>query len=141
MRDRYEGFRGTVEASGARVDLIRTSTLSVRLGREIGDRIAALAPGERPDAISEGNDEVALGILQSLIQRGVAVPSEIAIVGYDDIDFAASAIVPLTSVSQPSSEMGRQAALLLLRALGEANDLDSVRYDPTLILRQSSRTP
>lgn len=140
MRDRYEGFRLEVQAAGARHDLIRTSTLSVRLGRDIGNRIAATPEASRPDAIFGGNDEVALGIMQSLIQSDIAVPGDIPIVGYDDIDFAASAIVPLTSVRQPSNEMGRQAASLLLRALGESDELASVRYDPSLIVRQSTRS-
>jgi LacI family transcriptional regulator len=139
MRDRYQGFRTTVEGAGARFDLEETSTLNVRLGREIGYRIADLPVQDRPDAVFGGNDEVALGILQSLIQRGMSVPTDIALLGYDDIDFAAAAIVPLTSVSQPSSEMGRQAARLLLRALDGRGDLGSVRFEPALIHRQSTR--
>ena len=138
MRERRDGCRRTVEAAGARFSIIETQTLSVRLGREIGDRIAALPAEERPDGIFGANDEVALGILQSLIQRGVSVPDEIAIIGYDDIDFAAAAIVPLTSVSQPSSEMGRSAAELLLASLAGAEDLESVRYEPVLVQRQST---
>ncbi len=142
MRERFEGAERTVSRAGARFSLIETSTLNVRLGREIGDRIVAMDPADRPDGIFGGNDEVALGIMQSLIHHGVSVPSDIAIVGYDDIDFAGSAIVPLTSVSQPSVEMGRRAAGLLLSALaGPAEPLESVRFQPSLVLRQSTRTP
>ena len=131
-----------VTRAGARFSLIETSTLSVRLGREIGDRIAAMPVNERPDGVFGGNDEVALGILQSLIHHGTSVPGDIAIVGYDDIDFSAAAIVPLTSISQPSLEMGRSAARLLLSALADpSQELSSVRYEPTLIQRRSTRVP
>lgn len=141
MRDRLKGFREAVLAAGARFDLIETRTLGVRLGREIGDRIAQLDGAQRPDAVFGANDEVALGIMQSLVQRGVSVPDDIAIVGYDDIDFAAAAIVPLTSISQPSNDMGGEAARLLIAAIADpAADLDSIRFEPTLVQRQSTRT-
>ncbi len=142
MRDRHAGAQSAVARAGARFSLIETETLSVRLGREIGDRIAGLDPLDRPDAVFGANDEVALGILQSLIHHGISVPEDIAIVGYDDIDFAAAAIVPLTSVSQPSFEMGQRAGELLLAALAEPDGAhSSVRFQPELVQRQSTRTP
>ena len=140
MRDRREGVSRAAAAAAVRFTLIETSTLSMALGREIGDRLSAADPAERPDAIVCGNDQVALGILQSLIARGVSVPDDIAIAGYDDIDFAASAIVPLTSVRQPSLDMGREAARLLLDLLaGSDEPVQSVRFEPTLVQRQTTR--
>ena len=65
------------------------------------------------------NDLLALGVLQEMTQRGVRVPQDVAIVGYDDIDFAAAAAVPLSSVRQPREQLGRTAAELLLE---EANE-------------------
>lgn len=138
MRDRYEGCRRAVEHAGAELRLIETQTLSVRLGREIGDLLADLPAAERPDGVFGGNDEVALGILQSLIHRGVPVPDDVSVVGYDDIDFAAASIVPLTSVRQPSRELGRAAAELLMGVLAGKEGLVSVRYRPELIQRQST---
>ncbi|WP_395243953.1 LacI family DNA-binding transcriptional regulator [Agromyces sp. MMS24-K17] len=139
MRDRLAGCRAAVEASDASLQVIETSTLSVRLGREIGMRIAAMPPGERPDAVVGGNDEVALGILHSLVSEGIDVPGEVAIIGYDDIDFAAASIVPLTSIRQPSHEMGRRAAQLLLDAMASGEPASSVRFEPALMPRQSTR--
>jgi LacI family transcriptional regulator len=139
MRDRRAGASRAVSDAGARFTLIETKTLSMALGREIGDRLAAMDPRDRPDAVVGANDQVALGILQSLIARGVAVPDDIAIVGYDDIDFAASAIVPLTSIRQPSFDMGREAASLLLAALAGGDEpLQSVRFEPRLVERQTT---
>ena len=55
-----------------------------------------------------------LGLLRGLSQAGVSVPGDLAVVGYDDIEFAANAAVPLTSVRQPKYQLGRAAAELLL---------------------------
>ncbi len=60
------------------------------------------------------NDLLALGVLQAMYAAGVGVPDDLAIVGYDDIEFAAAAAVPLTSVRQPAVTMGALAAELLL---------------------------
>ena len=77
---------------------------------------------------------------EEMVRQGVRVPEEFAIVGYDDIDFAAASIVPLTSVRQPSHEIGRRAAELLLTALaGDDQPVSSVRFEPTLMPRQSTR--
>lgn len=140
MRERYEGSRSTVEAAGARFTFIGTTTLNPQLGRDIGDRIAALPPAERPDGIFAANDLVALGVLQSLIRHGIPVPGEIAIIGYDDIDFAAAAVVSLTSIRQPAHAMGAHAARLLLQELDAVPASEvRTRFEPLLIPRQSTR--
>ena len=69
---------------------------------------------QRPTAAVCANDLIALGLLQEMVRQGVHVPDDFAIVGYDDIDFAAAAAVPLTSVRKPRQELGRRAAELLL---------------------------
>lgn len=140
MRERLEGCRIEAERAGVELSVIDDGALSVRLGLEIGRRIAAMPRGTRPDGIVGGNDEVALGIMHSLIDAGIEVPSEVSIVGYDDIDFAAASTVSLTSIRQPSREIGRQAAELMLAALGGEDLSDrSVRFDPELVARKSSR--
>jgi LacI family transcriptional regulator len=86
------------------------------------------------------NDLLALGFLQQMTQHDVAVPDEMAIVGYDDIEFAGAAAVPLTSVRQPRHELGRRAAQLLLEeaAGGEGHVHQQVQFTPELIVRASS---
>ena len=82
---------------------------------------------------------MALGLLQHAIGAGLKVPEDLAIVGFDDIEFAAAAAVPLTSVRQPREELGRTAAELLL---AEANDEDHlhqrVLFQPELVARAST---
>ena len=98
-------------------------------------------PRRRPTAVFCANDLLALGVLQEMTARRIRVPEGIAIVGYDDIEFAAAAAVPLTSVRQPRHQLGRTAAQLLLdEALGEASHQHrQVVFEPELVIRQSSR--
>lgn len=85
------------------------------------------------------NDLLALGVLQAMYAAGVRVPEDIAIVGYDDIEFASAATVPLTSVRQPAVTMGAMAAELLLEetepASGEPHRHRRVVLQPELVVR------
>jgi LacI family transcriptional regulator len=86
------------------------------------------------------NDLVALGVLQELTRRGIDVPRGVALVGYDDIDFAAAATVPLSSIRQPREQLGRRAADLMFDevALGSAHKHQQVVFEPELVVRDSS---
>ena len=79
------------------------------------------------------------GALQDVFQRGLRVPDDVALVGYDDIEFAAAAAVPLSSVRQPRRLLGRTAAELLLEELagGEHRHLQML-FRPELVVRASS---
>ena len=68
------------------------------------------------------------------------MPEDVAVVGYDDIEFASVAAVPLTSVRQPAREMGRQAGEMLLRRIegGPANPREKVVFRPELSIRAST---
>jgi LacI family transcriptional regulator len=68
------------------------------------------------------------------------VPGDVALVGYDDVSFAAMAFVPLTSIRQPTYELGRRAAQLLLdEASGEPHRHERITFAPELIVRDSTR--
>jgi LacI family transcriptional regulator len=86
------------------------------------------------------NDMLALGLLRRLGQAGVAVPGDLAVVGYDDIEFAADAAVPLTSVRQPKYQLGRAAAELLLDEADRPGQHEHRRivFKPELVARASS---
>ncbi|MGV8885663.1 MAG: LacI family DNA-binding transcriptional regulator [Microbacteriaceae bacterium] len=139
--DRLEGARGAVAGTpGATLEVIRTESLTILEGRAAGENIVARAPGDRPDAIFAANDLVALGLVQSFaMTNGLRIPEEIAIVGYDDIDFAASAVVPLTSVSQPSELIGRTAIELVISELDDATQAGKdIVFQPELVIRAST---
>lgn len=98
-----------------------------------------LAPDQRPTAAFCANDLLALGLLQQCAALGLRVPEDLAIVGYDDIDSAAAAAVPLTSVRQPRQQLGATAADLLLQEAGaDDHEHQRVLFDPELIVRRST---
>lgn len=140
MRDRLRGFREAIEdAGGVRLTVIDTVTLNTGLGRSIGESLVALPVEERPDAVFSGNDVAALGLLQAFVHAGLDVPGDIALIGYDDIEFASAAVVPLTSIRQPAHEMGMRAAELLVARIGGATtEYESIVFQPELIARAST---
>ncbi|MFI5631685.1 LacI family DNA-binding transcriptional regulator [Streptomyces sp. NPDC051664] len=142
IRDRREGALSALAGAGLGPEAlveIPSERLDVAAGRDAGARLLGLVP--RPTAVFCANDLLALGVLQSLYAAGVRVPQDIAIVGYDDIEFAAAAAVPLTSVRQPAVMMGRLAAELLLEEADEedgTHEHRSVVLQPELVVRASS---
>lgn len=99
-----------------------------------------MALDPRPTAVFCANDLVALGLLQTLTRHGLRIPRDVAIIGYDDIEFAAAATVPLSSIRQPQEMLGRTAARLLFDELSEgaAHQHRQVLFQPTLVGRQST---
>jgi LacI family transcriptional regulator len=141
IRDRRQGAAAAVaETPGAQLEIIDTSAPSVLDGRAAGERLRDRRPEDRPDAVFCANDLLAMGVLQALTLMGeVQVPRDIALVGYDDIDFARSAVVPLTSVRQPTAEIGATAVDLLVEAAeGRPGEPKHVVFQPELIVRDST---
>ncbi|HKP08851.1 MAG TPA: substrate-binding domain-containing protein, partial [Microbacterium sp.] len=126
--------------AGATLEPIWTERTTSDRGVAFGEQLASRSPADRPDGLVTSNDHLAIGLVHGLISRGVRVPEDVAVVGYDDIEFAAIAGVPLTSVRQPAREMGRTAAeMLLARIHGTAgSDLGNAVYRPELIVRAST---
>lgn len=143
VSDRLQGARRAVAAAGLdedRLTVLTTSALTVAEGRGGGERLAGLPEAHRPTAAMCANDLLALGLLQTCVTLGVRVPEDLAIVGYDDIDFAAAAAVPLTSVRQPRQLLGETAAELLLdEASNPEHRHRQVVFSPELVVRASTR--
>jgi LacI family transcriptional regulator len=142
VADRHAGAAAALADHGRGVDLqvVETRSLSVAAGRSAAEELATLPGTKRPTAIFCANDLLALGVLQGLTVRGLRVPDDVALVGYDDIDFAAAAAVPLSSVRQPREQLGRMAAQLLLEEAGDGgrHEHRHVVFQPELVVRQSS---
>jgi LacI family transcriptional regulator len=137
--DRLAGLREG--AAGAEVEVLTTTGLGVADGREAARSLIALPSAARPTAVVCANDLIALGVLQEATTHGLRVPHDLAIVGYDDIDFAAAAAVPLSSVRQPREQLGRAATELLLEESGDAaagHHHRQVVFRPELVVRASS---
>lgn len=142
VNDRLAGARVAAEnASGAvEVEVVATAAMTVEEGVAAGARILARPRREWPDALFAANDLLALGLLQSLVVDGrMLVPHDIAIIGFDDIPFAAAAAVPLSSIRQPSRMIGRTALRIVLE---EAADPESIArqtvFQPELVVRAST---
>jgi LacI family transcriptional regulator len=145
VADRHEGaLRALVRAgmSADDLEIIDAGALNVAGGQKAGADIAALPPGSRPTAVFCANDLMALGVLQEMTRNRIRVPEDVSIIGYDDIDFAAAAAVPLTSVRQPRHQIGSTAARLLLdEAAGDgAHQHRQVIFEPELVVRQSTQS-
>ena len=142
VRERHQGSELAITRASPNVRLtkVETAGLNVAEWRQAGARILNTPARQRPTAAFCANDLIALGLLQHLTQNGVRIPDDFAIVGYDDIDFAASAAIPLSSVRQPRHQLGRTAAELLLEeASSDSSHVHrDVRFSPELVVRTSS---
>src|SRR3712207_5308919 len=127
-------FRSLACGSDDALTVLAPEMLTVAGGREAGEQIIGMPAARRATAAICANDLIALGMLQEMVRHGVRVPDDFAIVGYDDIEFAAAAAVPLSSVRKPRHELGRRAAELVLdeaRASGHRHE--QLIYEPQLV--------
>ena len=142
VRDRRSGARQALVAGDLppeRLVELPTAALTVAEGRAAGQRLAGLPKASRPTSAFCANDLLALGLLQQCVALGVRVPEDLAIIGYDDIEFAAAAAVPLTSIRQPRHRLGATAAGLLLdEATADDHEHQRVLFTPELIVRSST---
>lgn len=139
VEERLTGARDAVAArADATLEVIETPGLTVLDGRRAGEDL--LARAALPEGVFAANDLLAVGLLQALVMSGRArVPDDVALVGFDDIDFASATVVPLTSVRQPRHELGATALRILKE---EAADPElaprRIVFQPELVVRESS---
>jgi LacI family transcriptional regulator len=140
--DRLEGARRAVaEHPDASLEVIEMPALTVLQGRDAGEQLLARDPADRPDAVFAANDLLAVGVLQAFaLMADVRVPDDIALIGYDDIDFAAATVVPLSSIRQPAHLIGYSAVDLLLKDLADPDGGHErrIRFRPELVVREST---
>lgn len=144
---RERGYRRAVEEAGMRVEPAfefeypyEGEWNDYRSGYAVGTHVAGLAV--KPDAMFVHNDLGALGFEDALLDHGVRVPDDVAVVGLDDIELAARARVPLTTVRQPSDRIGELAVeTLLARLRGERPPQIRHLLAPQLVVRRSCGAP
>jgi LacI family transcriptional regulator len=134
-----ERTQGAVDAfaeAGLRVppERIAWGPFDAAGGREAAEKRLAAEP--YPDAIFATNDFAAIGALGVLRDRGLRVPDDIALIGYNDTPIAAELPTPLTTVHSPMHQMGRHGIELLIDVLGGGRPR-SERLSPTLVVRES----
>ena len=111
------------------------TSFSYEAGYNFGLKIKKL-----PDAIICGNDLIAFGIIDALEKKGINVPKDVSVTGFDDIPFSKLYKPPLTTVRQPMYEMGIMAAKLLVKIInGKQKEKKGIVLEPELIVRNSTR--
>ena len=138
VADRLDGARQAVAGTSGVIDVEEVAERSIAAGRAVGAALAARPAADRPDGVFAANDLLALGVLQALIAGGVSVPRDIAVVGYDDNEFAEASLIPLTSVRAQHADFGATAVDLLFEAIEHGTVVQRI-YEPELIVRESSR--
>lgn len=141
---RYQAYRDALVGRGIPFDpaLVEVGGLDRAEGQAAIQRLMALA--DRPTAVFAANDAVALGVIQGAHSLGIAVPEQLSVVGYDDVDLAGHSIPPLTTVAQHMTALGEAAIRLLLERLaGQAptGEAQQVVLDSELIIRDSCAPP
>jgi LacI family transcriptional regulator, repressor for deo operon, udp, cdd, tsx, nupC, and nupG len=134
--DRYRGYEFALCEMGVAVDpaLVVSGDGQADGGRQAMQGLLQVKP--RPTAVFCFNDLTALGALRAVRSAGLAVPADVSVVGYDDIDLAAYAEPPLTTIAQQSHELGRRAMLLALDLLS-GKPAASLTLPATLVERAS----
>jgi DNA-binding LacI/PurR family transcriptional regulator len=152
--ERVRGWRDALSEHGlvAREPLVGdwTPASGFRLGREL---VADLGVGDDDDgrsgerfgglftAVFAANDQMALGVIHALSERGLRVPGDVSVVGFDDIPEAEHFAPPLTTMRQDFPELGRTIMSTLLEVLSDADSVGVVRSVPQLIVRESTAAP
>jgi LacI family transcriptional regulator len=138
VADRGAGVTKAAKVAGAKIETIRVPLMNAAKGEEAAKKILQL--GVMPTAIFCANDLLALGVMRALLASRVRIPEQVSVLGYDNIEFAPSAAVPLSSIAQPSYQMGVTAADLLLNECedGENHEHQQIRFQPQLVERAST---
>lgn len=134
---RIEATREALREHG--IDLDDAAIRYGDFSAESGHREAAALMEARPDltAIIAGNDTIALGVISALSQRGLSVPEDVSVLGFDDLPFAAHLVPPLTTIRVDAAWQGREAAELLLRRLGGEEGERRLMREASLVWRDS----
>ena len=143
---RVVGYRLALRDAGIEYDpaLVIPGDFGMETGERAGDALWKLPPELRPTAIFSCNDLMAIGAMVSLRRYGVEIPSDVSIVGIDDIALSRAVSPALTTMSHPKVEMGRLAAELLIQRIeGHSAGMDPQRVvlTATLVRRDSCAAP
>ncbi|MDA2814013.1 substrate-binding domain-containing protein [Nocardiopsis sp. RSe5-2] len=144
-RERLHGFREALESAGAPPGPVLAApadppAFTVEAGRAMAARM--LDSADPPTAVFAASDAVAVGVLQEARARGLSVPGDLSVVGFDDTHGAMWTDPPLTSVRQPLHEMGRVAMRTVLQlSRGQSPDSHHVQLATRLVVRGSTAPP
>ncbi len=141
--ERTKGYQKAVAEEGGRIEpIVIPAVRSDREGYEVvGELVERFHIDRLPTAIFALNDFVAMAVIESLLNRGIGVPEQVSVIGFDDLRFAASFRIPLTTVAQAKFKMGEIAAAEIMRQITERRGHKAFLLQPKLIVRASTRLP
>lgn len=141
LTERESGFRSAMAERGLEVDplLVANGALSIEGARRGVSEI--LTSSVRPTAIVCATDEMAFGAIAELRARGLSVPEDISVTGFDDTRYAAVFDPPLTTIAQPARELGERAMHCVLRILDGKGTASRVEYLPHQLVIRKSASP
>ncbi|UVI27597.1 LacI family DNA-binding transcriptional regulator [Paenibacillus spongiae] len=142
-RSIYQGYEEAMRESGleplaveSTEDDVYSSLNEFNMGKKLTARL--LEAEQPPTAIFACNDVMAFGVMHELSRRGIQVPQDMSVIGFDGIDYGQMIHPPLTTIQQPDYEMGSIACKMLLDQLnGETNPVYDVLLEPQLLERSS----
>jgi LacI family transcriptional regulator len=136
-RHRLQGYRDALERAGIAYDdhLVVEGDFREGGGRSAMERL--LDRGPEPDAVFAANDQMAAGAMRAARDRGLDVPRDLSLVGYDDVLLAQYLSPALTTVRQPLRDMGRAAADIAIALLEQRKVEVRTRFEPELVVRES----
>lgn len=137
-RERLSGFKAAMHDAGLEIvpDWIVATELTAFGGYNATTQM--LDTAERPQAVFAFNDLMAMGAYRAVMERGLSIPDDISIVGYDDLEIASYMFPSLTTIRQPSFDLGLEAAEILIRNLETKAEIPSVIHlTPELVIRDS----
>ena len=135
---RKAGYRDALEEAGIPVDstLVRESEFDMRSGQQAMERL--LGGHARFTAVFAGSDQIALGAMLALDQHGLSIPADVSVVGFDDETFASYCRPPLTTVRQPTFEIGQAAVHRILARVDGVEPPECPRFPAPLCVRGST---
>ncbi|MGC9666349.1 LacI family DNA-binding transcriptional regulator [Planosporangium sp. 12N6] len=138
--DRRTGYRQALAAAGLACDEALEVEVEFTVDGGAGGMAELLRRGDPPTAVFAACDEIAMGAMRTLRERGLRVPEDVSVIGIDDHDL--SAVLGLTTVAQPAAAEGRLAASMLLESLtGGANVRPLDVVVPTRLVRRETTGP
>lgn len=139
--NRIAGVKAAVQDYGDNAQMI--SIIETGYSQDNGGEAfeQLMAAPETPTVVICGNDVLAAGAIVRARQLGIAIPAQVSITGFDDIDIASAVYPSLTTVRVPQQEMGRTAARLLLDLLFEEGTPSSIEFETDIIHRESLASP
>jgi len=141
-RDRLDGYRAALLRAGIEPhpELVRTGDSLMSGG--LREAPALLRLSERPTAIISGSDEQAYGVCKAARQLGLAIPDDLSVIGFDDVELCQWVTPQLTTVRQPLEAMAREATRIVIElAKGGSRPNQRIELSTTVVVRESTAPP